>query len=364
MGVHPEGPSELMDRGERISLPRLISRDPGGFLGTAVNREFGTLPFLFKVLAAAKPLSIQAHPNMEQARRGWDRENRRGIPPDGPDRNYRDPSHKPEILCALGPFKALCGFRPPGEIRGGLAALAAAVPGDRRVLDRLDSALEGPSVEGGLEAFLRSLLGLSGEARRELRRVLPRGAALGETRPEWGEAGNMTAYFAELYPGDPAALAPFYLNIISLVPGEAIYIPAGVLHAYVHGLGVELMANSDNVLRGGLTTKHMDVEELAGILKFSPFNPEVLQVPRGNPRVFRYHTGCREFSLAFMPGQGDEEVFPGTGPAILLVTGGTAVLRGGKGETLTLEQGESAFIPAGGEITLSGTYTLYAAETP
>jgi mannose-6-phosphate isomerase len=361
MGVHPEGPSETEDRGERISLPTLIDRDPALYLGEAAARGFGALPFLFKLLAAAKPLSIQVHPNLEQAAAGWERENRADIPPEAPNRNYKDRNHKPEILCALEPFKALCGFRTPEEIIKRLEAFA--FPG----LDFLKRALASPegSSPEGLKNFLRVLFALPRTVRDKLSlHTMSRSAALEKAHPEYAEEWKYAAYFAGLYPGDPSIIAPLYLNLISLAPGEAIFLPAGVLHAYVYGFGVELMANSDNVLRGGLTHKHIDVGELLNILEFAPFSPEILRPREPGPSFFRYQTPCREFSLSVMHGTGGRTVFPETGPAILLLTRGELSIEAGNGETLTLRQGESAFIaarPRGDDLFFSGTYTLYAA---
>jgi mannose-6-phosphate isomerase len=360
MGVHPEGPSETADRGERITLPRLIDRDPSLYLGEAAAHSFGGLPFLFKLLAAAKPLSIQVHPNLEQAAAGWEKENRAGIPLGAPNRNYKDANHKPEVLCALEPFKALCGFREPEQILRRLEAFAFSG------LDPLKRALaSGDSPRGGLKNFLKGLFALPKAARDDLsRHAINRSAALKKTSPAYEEEWEYAAYFARLYPGDPSVIAPLYLNLISLAPGEAIFLPSGVLHAYVYGFGVELMANSDNVLRGGLSPKHIDVAELLKILEFAPFRPEILRPRELGPSFSRYQSPCREFSLSMMRGTGGRTDFPERGPAILLLTRGELSIEAGNGEALILRQGESAFIAArkaGEELFFSGTYSLYAA---
>ncbi|MDR2758613.1 MAG: mannose-6-phosphate isomerase, class I [Spirochaetaceae bacterium] len=365
MGVHPEGPSRVSLQGEDLLLSALISRDPVYYLGEGVNRTFGTLPFLYKLLAADKPLSIQAHPSLEQAKEGWDRENREGLAPDAPDRNYKDPNHKPEILCALSPFVAMCGFRTPGEIRRRLEALGKFCSIQSPLgtaLDKLSSALDKP---GGLKDFIRLLFGFPREITEELANKILQPMVLEKTHPEFREEWRLSAYFAELYPGDPAVIAPFYLNCITLNPGEAIYLPAGILHAYVHGFGVELMANSDNVLRGGLTSKHMDVDELVHILNFSPFCPEILKPPEPQTVFFNYPVPCREFSLFLREGRGPEGNFAGEGPFIFMVTEGKLTIgRKNQEGKWNLEKGESAFIPAGFAakgFSLGGTYTLYAA---
>jgi mannose-6-phosphate isomerase len=362
MGVHPEGPSELLFEDRQIPLSRLL-RDNPAYLGSAA--PLGTLPFLYKLLAAARPLSIQAHPDREQARSGWERENLRGIPPDAPERNYRDSSHKPEILCALSPFKAMCGFREPEHIRFFLEAFVRTAPASlRKSMTPLEDALK-TGGDAGLRAFLEALFDLPGAARESLGAYAARFSP-GESHPESRQEWELVAYFAGLYPRDPAILSPLYLNLIKLDPGQAIYLPAGVLHAYVYGLGVELMASSDNVLRGGLTPKHIDIPELTRILMFSPFMPEILDPAAGggeNPDFFRYPAPCGEFSLSRRWGGGKGERYAEEGPSIVLLTEGRALLSRG-GASLSLEGGESAFIAAGTEVELKLRGTLYAAALP
>jgi mannose-6-phosphate isomerase len=358
MGVHPGGPSlaEIPgENGAETPLSELIHTDPVFFLGNETNERFGALPFLFKLLAAGKPLSIQAHPNQEQAREGWARENAAGLAPDAPNRNYRDPNHKPEILCALTPFKAMAGFRAIGEIQALLALLAeeAAVT-EAKTIKRLISALE---EDEGLKAFLQTLFGLDAEKRAALSAfIIEAEDRLKENYPGEAEPWELCAQFARMYPGDPGMLSPLYLNVLDLAPGEAIFLPAGILHAYVYGLGVELMANSDNVLRGGLTPKHVDLNELVRVLRFMPFKPEILAGEENNPHCLNYPVECSEFSLQVMNLGRDEQAFPQNGPLIVLASSGKAVLR--RGETcLELAQGEAAFIPAGvsrEELTVSG----------
>jgi mannose-6-phosphate isomerase len=174
------------------------------------------------------------------------------------------------------------------------------------------------------------------------------------------------ARFAELYPGDPAVIAPLYLNLLALKPGEAIYLDAGVLHAYIEGFGVELMANSDNVLRGGLTSKHIDVPELMDILDFSPRHPRILKPEEPVPAYYTYTSSCGEFALSVMRGRGGEIPFPESGPSIAVVTRGEVRITA-PGAGLTLSPGESAFIPArqtGEPLVFSGSFTAYIAAPP
>jgi len=363
-----------------ISLEDLIAGDPVRFLGEKTARRYGSLPFLLKLLAAEKPLSIQVHPNRDQAREGFERENKAGLPPDSPERNYKDSNHKPEIIAALTPFTGLCGFRPIDEIRGLLAVFldppAPAVL--REAFAPLMSALSnGNAVANGAAAtdgaaaalrdFLTGLFGLSPAARRALTeyilslKELPAGCEL-----------ELMKKLAELYPGDPAVIAPVYLNVFRLNPGEAVFLEAGIPHAYIHGFGVELMADSDNVLRGGLTGKHIDVPELMKILDFKPSGPRVITP---NASYFEYPVPCDEFSLTRIIGNGgsapDGAVIKSgsDAPVIFLVTEGELVIAatdaaGGETETV-VKRGESLFIPpvkSDTRLSLKGDFTLFVAS--
>jgi mannose-6-phosphate isomerase len=374
MGVHTQAPSVTMLDGKTITLGELTGGDPLRYLGKETAEKYGALPFLFKLLAAEKPLSIQAHPNLAQAKEGFDRENNLHIPLDSAERNYKDPNHKPEILCALKPFKAMCGFRKPAEILDGFNAFFDNAPaGLREGLEPLVRPLAGafgtaahPDGSGGekaaasamsaaLKAFLAALFAMSNDTRLELSQYLSAAPQLKAGAP-WSNEWETAASFAAIHGADPAVIAPLYLNLLTLNPGEAVYLPAGVLHAYIKGFGVELMANSDNVLRGGLTNKHIDVKELTSVLDFSPFKPEILRSQKGT-----YQSPAGEFSLSVMQGQDRDGSWREAGPAIIIVSSGELrITRGGESEVL--KKGMSAFIPAGStELKLSGSYTLYAA---
>jgi mannose-6-phosphate isomerase len=365
MGIHGEGPSEVETTGGRVTLDALITGNPPEYLGVKTAREFGNLPFLLKFLAAAAPLSIQAHPNLEQAREGYERETRAGLAPADPRRNYKDPNHKPEIICALTPFTAMAGFRDIKETRTLLEGFFAHSTGDK-ISNQLLRALE-----GGYRSFLAALFGLDAAERR----------LLTETAAVWGKtvyttkaAGNAPALcgsFAAIYPDDPGILAPLYLNLIELEPGQAIAIPSGMLHAYVYGFGVECMANSDNVLRGGLTPKRVDLEELLRVLSFEPYRPEILNgIPCGEAAGWtRYPTPFREFTLYRLEPRSPRENAGGVfslkdeGAAIIAVTRGEAAL-GAEDAELILKQGESAFVPRrkdGGVLTVRGDCAAFAA---
>jgi mannose-6-phosphate isomerase len=372
LGSHSGCPSmAVLDSGE-ISLGDLIARDPRRFLGEKTAAHYGDggspqLPFLLKLLAAEKPLSIQAHPNLTQAREGFERENRAGLPPDSPKRNYRDPNHKPEIIAALTPFSGLCGFRGVDEIRGLLAAfLGSSPPVLAEGFAPLLQALSNSEPAAALRDFLAGLFGLSQGARETLA-----GYVLSLREPPVSCELQLMRDLARLYPGDPAIIAPIYLNVFRLKPGEAVFLEAGVLHSYIRGFGVELMSNSDNVLRGGLTSKHVDVPELMRILDFKPYKPHIIAP---NASCFSYPSPYEEFSLARICGGGatiggDVVSWPPRGgpagfdgPAICVVTEGELIVASGDIETV-VKQGESMFIPpVKNPLSLKGRFTLYIAS--
>jgi mannose-6-phosphate isomerase len=349
MGAHPKAPSQLVRDGERISLARHIEEDPIGVLGEAVARRFDNrLPFLYKVLAAAQPLSIQAHPTLDQARAGFAREEAAGIPRDAAERNYRDDNHKPELIYALTPFWGLRGFRSPAQIRSEFSARVLSPPESLRL----------PQDESGLKGFFASLMVLPVSERQ---RLLDAAVHLAqehwpnpESHPEPGE--KLARYFwlqrlSESYPGDVGVLAPLFLNVFSLNPGEATYQPAGVLHAYLEGTGMELMANSDNVLRGGLTPKHVDLDELLAV---GMFRTEELQVVTGRqggsgagssgcPCV-EYPAPFEEFVFSRIDVRGRCEIETG-GPQILFCSAGSLSVSAG-GPPVLLATGDSAFVSA------------------
>ncbi|OEJ32235.1 mannose-6-phosphate isomerase, class I [Streptomyces subrutilus] len=345
MGAHPGAPSRI-DRGAgEQALSDVIAADPEGELGAATVARFGPrLPFLLKVLAAGAPLSLQVHPDLAQAKAGFEDEERRGIPIDAAHRNYKDPSHKPEMLCALTPFEGLCGFRPPlhsAELLEGLG-----VGSLKPYADLLRAHPEDAALREVLTAVLTA-------DREEMARTVAEAAAAAE------RLGGPYAPYAHLvheHPGDPGVIAAMLLNHFRLQPGEAVFLGAGVPHAYIDGLGVELLANSDNVLRAGLTPKHVDVPELLKIVKFESGDPHVLR-PEGDGEEV-YEAPIDEFRLSrflLAPGAASR-VLPADAPQILLCTAGSP-----RASELPLAPGESVFVPAGEKAELSGTGTVFRA---
>ncbi|MFJ3883418.1 mannose-6-phosphate isomerase, class I [Streptomyces sp. NPDC090077] len=345
MGAHPGAPSRL-DRGAgETTLAAVIDADPEGELGAAAVAKFGPrLPFLLKILAAGAPLSVQVHPDLAQAAAGFEDEERRGVPIDAGHRNYKDANHKPELICALTPFDGLCGFRPPLEAAQLLEGLG--VDSLKPYADLLRAHPE----EAALREVLTAVLTAD---REEMARTVAETAAAAE---RLGGPYEAYAGLVHDYPGDPGVIAAMLLNHVRLQPGEAMFLGAGIPHAYLDGLGVELMANSDNVLRCGLTPKHVDVPELLKVVVFEPSAPGVLR-PEGDGEEV-YETPIDEFRLSrhvLAPG-GAPRPLPDATPQILLCTAGAPRV----GE-LALAPGESVFVPAGEKTELSGAGTVFRA---
>ncbi len=325
-GAHPADPAVLVGAdGAGSSLLDAIDAAPDRELGRAVTGRYGDrLPYLLKVLAAAEPLSLQAHPSAAQAAAGFARENRSRIPIDSPERNYRDASHKPELIVALEPFDALAGFRVPAATVELLRALSVAELGG--YIDLLAAQPD----SSGLRTLFTTWITLPQSA---LCALIPR-VLDGCERYLAGSDGTFAAEvrtaceLADSYPDDAGVLASLLLNRITLAPGEGLYLGAGNLHSYLHGLGVEIMANSDNVLRGGLTPKHVDVPELLHVLDFEPLpEPIVVATEALGDGAVRYSTPAPEFTLTRLElDRGQQREIPSRGPAVLLCTAGSVEL--------------------------------------
>ncbi|SEK24077.1 mannose-6-phosphate isomerase, type 1 [Blastococcus sp. DSM 46786] len=351
VGAHPDEPSVLSDG---RPLDKAIAEDPDRLLGPAVVERFGArLPFLLKVLAAETPLSLQAHPTTAQAEVGYAAEEAAGIAHDDPTRTFKDPFHKPELLLALTTFEALCGFRPVEESLHCLAKLQ--VPELKPTIAAL--------ARGGLRAAIPQLLALTGERRTELVHAVATAAArfVAAHDPEFINTYRWAATLAETYPGDPGVVISLMCNHLKLAPGEAVFLPAGNLHAYLSGAGVEVMASSDNVLRGGLTAKHVDLAALIEVLDFTDGKVPVLHPVLG-PGGLRYPVPVQDFDLTRVHLDEQAGTLTTRGPQLLLCTEGAAVLASVDGE-LTLEQGRAAFLPAGAPVSARGPAVLYRATT-
>jgi mannose-6-phosphate isomerase len=338
LGAHPLAPSIVGGR----PLGDLIADDPEAVLGEWSVKTFGPrLPYLMKVLAAVQPLSLQAHPSRAQAEAGYAREQAAGIPSDAPDRTYRDDWPKPEVLCALEETEALCGFRDPDETyalfaRLGLDAVTALIAplGDTSL-----------SPEDRLATVFRKLLQLDESERQLIDQVSTRAAEIVGTG-SFGEFARTAAELAKFYPGDRGVLAALLMNRLVMHQSDAVFLPPGNLHAYLRGGGVEIMANSDNVMRGGLTPKHIDIDALLSIVDFRPGFAGFVRPVEESPRVWRYPTPAPEFTLWRIDAGAQPVVLPGAGGGrVILITDGTVTIESPTGD-LTLGRGESAFITA------------------
>ena len=315
LGTHPGSPARLVTPVDGAStLPEWLAMHGAP-----------SLPFLLKVLAASAPLSLQAHPTAEQARAGFERENAAGVPIDAPHRNYRDPFPKPEVIYALSErFTALCGFREPAD-----AAAAVLALGDDMLLrafaDRiasypLEATFEWLITRGdGVDVLVKAVSALAQDAQ--------------------GEAAATVRLLAAAYPGDPGIAISLLLNTVTLARGEALYLPAGNVHAYLEGLGIELMTASDNVLRGGLTPKHVDVPELLSVLDFTPQPVPYLRPAAVAGRELFTPAGAG-FELAHVTG---ETVVEPMGAAIILCVDGTVTVAGSE-SSIELARGDAVFV--------------------
>jgi mannose-6-phosphate isomerase len=356
LGTHPVAPADCDDAGRRRPAADLV----------------GELPFLLKVLAADKALSLQVHPDRAQARAGFDAEERAGIPRDAPTRRYRDPNHKPELIVALTPFRALAGVREPARTLAVVDAFG--VP-------ELTAAFRPLAAEParGAAAVLRTLLTLPREQGRALAGALTRAAAGLAARPaeassaDAARAADLVGRLAAAHPGDVGIAAALLLNDVTLSPGEALFQPARLLHAYVHGVGIEIMATSDNVLRGGLTPKHIDVDELLRLLDPTPSDAPVLTartLRAGAGGLVRYWpVPVDDFVLAEAICAGGEVAL--RHPAVLLavdgaveveVAGMTGPPAAAGGAPLRLARGQAALLTAPATVTLRGAGRVFAAR--
>ncbi|MGO3152524.1 MAG: mannose-6-phosphate isomerase, class I [Galactobacter sp.] len=358
VGAHPSAPSLLASSG--MPLTEAIAADPRAALGPAVAARGGHLPYLMKVLAAAEPLSLQVHPTRAQAAAGYAREEAQGPAPDSPTRNYKDDQHKPEMILALTPFDALSGFRDPAESAEAFRWLAAEVsePAASAAAVRVAEALASQDAAAGLREATTALLSDDPDVKRlavlgpDRIEALILAVAAGSSAEHPGRtdaALPLLPRLARTHPGDTGVLLALLLNLVRLAPGEAMSLPAGNIHAYLEGVGVEIMANSDNVLRGGLTRKHVDVPELLKIVDFCAVTPRRVMPFDPVPGLQLYLSGFDEFDLARLTHTESSVRLPGDGPAEVLVVDGSLTLTAEDGSELRLERGDTAFVPASDE---------------
>ncbi|QBY43384.1 mannose-6-phosphate isomerase [Arsenophonus nasoniae] len=335
MGAHPKASSivEDINNQQKISLDKLITTDPTYYLGEKIAQKFHQLPFLFKVLCAAQPLSIQVHPDKIAAEAGFRRENAAGIALDSPNRNYKDDNHKPELIYALTPFKALNSFRPLKEIANLLIPIAVASP-------IIQLFLKTPS-ETQLAQLFSHLLSLTISEKQPLLTALK-----SVVQQKQGEPWHTIKKILTLHPDDNGLFAPLLLNIIELQPGEAMFLYARTPHAYIEGVGLEVMANSDNVLRAGLTNKHIDIAELLANIDFiaKPCNTLLLQ-PNIHNNECCYPIPVDDFAFSLYLIDNQLTTIENSSATILFCVEGKISITSEK-QTTEILAGESIFISA------------------
>ncbi|HID8898956.1 TPA: mannose-6-phosphate isomerase [Enterobacter hormaechei] len=347
MGAHPKSSSKIEDASGQVrSLRDVIDADKATLLGDKVANRFGELPFLFKVLCADQPLSIQVHPNKQASEIGFAKENAAGIPLDAAERNYKDPNHKPELVFALTPFLAMNAFREFSDI----ISLLQPVAGAHNAIAHF---LENPTAEALSELFA-SLLNMQGEEKSHALAVLK--AALSSQK---GEPWDTIRVIAEFYPDDSGLFSPLLLNVVKLNPGEAMFLFAETPHAYLNGVALEVMANSDNVLRAGLTPKYIDIPELVANVKFvAKPAAELLTQPVKNGAELDFPIPVDDFAFSLHDLSADETAIAQESAALLFCVEGEATLHKGS-ERLVLKPGESAFVAANeSPVSVSGTGRL------
>jgi mannose-6-phosphate isomerase len=342
--------------GTHAGSPSVLAEDPTKTLLAELGDH--QLPYLLKILAADQPLSIQAHPSKQAAIEGFAKENALGVPLGATNRNYKDENHKPEVIVALSDFEALCGFKP---------------------IDQIDGLLEDMETHAGvsegfrtISADWRALLKQEHGLQKVFSDICHRRGNFDGIAAELTTMADFDARFALaerlnlLYPGDPGVMIAMMMNHVYLEPGEALFLPAGNIHAYLSGLGIELMAASDNVLRGGLTPKHIDVDELERVVDFTP-GPVALVKPKElTAGLVEYPCNTDDFLLYRAEPSGERLMadlnLPGE--ALILCTAGEIAVSTSQEERLVLKRGEAAYMSADAKFfSLSGAGTAFLATS-
>jgi mannose-6-phosphate isomerase len=355
MGAHPGAPSEVLGHGENISLTELIASDPSAYLGETVYNEFGELPYLLKILDVRDMLSIQVHPAKEEAQKGFNTEEASKIPVNAPNRNYKDRNHKPEVMVALSEFWLLHGFKSQHTLHEVLTSISefnflVPVFAGRNYFELYKKVMELPQIE--VDQILLPLVKKEAEHR----------TALSPSQPGYwvNKLFDNGQPFENL---DRGIFSIYFFNIVQLQPGEAIFQGAGIPHAYLHGQNVELMANSDNVLRGGLTPKHIDVPELLKHTLFKGVEPDILKGAPDNGKV-NYRCPVKDFGIsAIYLNKGDTYSSVAKSAEICILIEGSATWLEGSDD---FKKGESFLILPGTSYTLEGSTKalIYKAFVP
>jgi mannose-6-phosphate isomerase len=361
-GAHETAPALVPTADGPVPLHALIAQQPTTALGEDVVARFGSgLPYLLKLIAADRPLSLQVHPHIERAREGHALEEAAGVPVGSVRRNYKDRNHKPELVYALTRFEAVCGFRAPRRAAELFAGLGAPLAKELHGVLTQD-----PSVGGIRAAFTQLLEPATRPSAEEVGEVALACAARLDAGSPSPRADRTVVQLHAAYPGDPGVVTSLLLNPVTLQPGDAMFVPAGGVHAYLSGVAVEVMASSDNVLRAGLTPKHVDVPELLRNVDYVAAPPIRIapEESHGVTKVFYAPVDDFELSVTDIGDDHDEHPLPGRGPRVLLCLQGEVTVSGGNG-SLTLAKGQAAFVPAhDGTLAGRGRGLLVQADVP
>lgn len=345
MGTHPNGCSTVLYHGQLLTLSELINQERNAFLSQRIEQEFGDLPYLFKVLSAEKALSVQVHPSKAEAQSGFAREEALGIPLNAPHRNYKDANHKPELVYALTHYQAMNGFRSIEIILQHFERMA--IPN----LALWVTDLRQNPTSDTLKRFFLNLLALENENKHQAVDALLEYA----NHHRHDELYGLILTLSTQYPNDIGLFAPLMLNVITLAPGEAMFLDARTPHAYIHGTGLEIMANSDNVLRAGLTNKHIDLIELANCTAFEEKPMSTVRLmPIKQENALTYDLPVSEFQFTIYASQTPITITQNSADILLPLTHDLVVMHE-EGETLTLKKGQSVFIPA-----YTGQYQIHS----
>jgi mannose-6-phosphate isomerase len=360
MGAHPKAPSQVSLDGKWKSLIEVIRTDPVSILGKNVAQAFSNnLPFLFKIVAVDRPLSLQVHPDQRQAKEGFKRENDLGVPMEAQNRNYKDENHKPELVYALTPFQCLKGFRKADEVLKLMEKVLA-----QDLFSELRILRQEPNSKG-VERFFNALLNMETMRQKD---ITARAKRIAEGLDSYDPAFQWVARLHREYNSDIGVLSPLFLNLVDLDPGEAIYTAAGELHTYLIGSGIELMANSDNVIRGGLTSKHKDIPELLRIVNYESGSIHKIRPELRGKCGKVYPTPVKEFLLSVISvNKKASYVSPkGRSAEIMICLNGKAEIRDDQtGDSVSLNKGRSVLVPAAvDQYSIRGNAEIYKASVP
>lgn len=337
MGAHPLASSEISINHDDVRLCDAIAQNPEYWLGKQVPASVASLPFLMKILAAEEPLSIQVHPSKAAAEQGFALENKKAIPLDAASRNYKDDNHKPELVCAITPYLAMNGFREFESIITFFDDLNIAS------IEEIFTPFKNKPCSASLKTFFSGLLSLAGEEKdKAISELICSLQVKGKDLPE---ETALVERFHKLYPKDIGLFSPLFLNVIELKPGEAMFLYAETPHAYIHGLGIEVMANSDNVLRAGLTPKHIDVEELGNNTKFDPVPfSELIMKPESIQGREVYPIPVTDFKFDILTPNEGIDILVSSAEILFCLSGNVTVIVGS--ESRLVMKGESVALPA------------------